>query len=276
MSCDLVREYLQELLEERDEALPGDLRRHLEVCPSCRQELAMLRDTWRTLGRIEEESSSERMRARFHAMLAHEAAAARQPGPVREPTRESVGRFPWWGLRPAFQAGLLAATLLVGVLLGTWAGSRQTGRNEIEGLRAEMRSMTRAVTLSLLQHQSASERLRGIGLSEEAPADGEMVQVLLGVVNDDPSVNVRLAALEVLASMRGRRDVVEGLLASFPHQASAPVTAAMASTLLELDGAEAADAVRAAATDDRLPDTVRQYLTTILAKRGQTRTGAGT
>jgi hypothetical protein len=180
-----------------------------------------------------------------------------------------------WTLRPALAGGLLAATLLVGVLLGTWIGSRQGSRDGVEELRAEMRSMTRAVTLSLLQHQSASERLHAVGLCEGAPADEELIEALLRVVNDDPSANVRLAALDVLASLPARPDVLAGLIESFPRQASPPVMAAMAATLLELDGSDAADVVRAAAGDDRLPDSVRQYLLKILAERGKT-AGSGT
>ncbi|MGH9869678.1 MAG: hypothetical protein ACREAA_16125 [Candidatus Polarisedimenticolia bacterium] len=278
MSCEHVRESLLEFLGEPDHAIPGDLRAHLEGCAGCREELAEMRDTWVALGRIEEEPSTDRMRARFHAMLARESAAAIPDRPAPATTRRDTSGPPrWWAMRPAFQAGLLAATLVIGVFLGTSIGSRQGGREQIEELRAEMRSMTRAVTMSLLMHQSASERLRGVGLCETAPPDNEMVEALMRVVNEDPSANVRLAALDVLASMPARRDVRDGLIASFPRQASAPVMAAMASLMLDLDGADAADAVRAAAADDRFPDTVRQYLQKILAESGkEKKVGTGT
>ena len=271
MSCEQVRESLLEILGEPDEAVPGDLRAHLEGCAACREELAQMRDTWAALGRMEEEPSSERMRARFHAMLARESVGVRQQIPATIPAMG--GPRSWWTSRPALQAGLLAAAVVAGVVVGAWIGSRRGGREEIEQLRAEMRSMTHAVTLSLLHHQSASERLRGVGLCEGAPPDEELVQALMRVVNDDPSANVRLAALEVIGSLPARPDVRAGLIASFPHQASPPVRAAMASMLLELDGQEAVDAVRAATADDQLPASVRQYLLKILAERGK---GVGT
>jgi hypothetical protein len=291
MSCDAVRAELTGLLEEPGAPLPADLQAHLESCPGCRQELAEMRETWAMLGRIEEEPSSDRMRARFHEMLAGELArleADRRPAPAdAESARLEADRRPaapsapasanvvWWPRRPALQAALLAAAVVAGVLVGVSMGSRRSGGGEIEALRAEMRSMTHAVTLSLLQHQSASERLRGVGLCETTPPDDELVQALLRVVDDDPSANVRLAALEVLGSLPGRPDVRDGLIASFPRQASAPVRAAMASLLLELDGQKAVDAVRAASTDEELPGTVRQYLMKILAEKAK-RTGMGT
>ena len=212
------------------------------------------------------------MRARFHAMLAAETAGVRSTAPA--PKKGTLISF--FTLRPAFQVGALAAALLIGVFLGTMIGTRQGRQDGIAELRDEMRSMTHAVTLSLLQHQSASERLRGVGLSEGTKPDEELVAALLRVVNDDPSANVRLAALDVLGSLAGRSDVRAGLIASLPHQGSPPVTAAMASLLLEMDGSGAAEAVRHAATDDKLPDSVRQYLLKILAEKNGKATGSGT
>jgi hypothetical protein len=264
MSCGSVRESLLELLDEPAGSLPAPLRGHLDSCAACRDEWSEMREAWMMLGRMPEEPSSDRLRARFHAMLARETAGVR-----------GARLLSGWTLRPAQLGGALAATLVAGILLGIWIQSREKQRDEMEALRAEMRSMTQLVTLSLLRHQSASERLRAVGLCEASPPDDELVQALLRVVSDDPSANVRLAALDVLASMPGRTDVRAGLLAAFPGQASPPVTAAMASLLLELDGAEAVEAVRSAAADDRLPGSVRDYLGKILEERVK-RTGTGT
>jgi len=275
MSCERIRESLVEFLEVRGEALPADMRSHLEGCAACRQELGEMQGTWAAMGRMPEEQGSERMRVRFHAMLAEETAGMR-PRTVGRPARRAEGaRLAWWTLRPAFQLPALAAALLVGVLLGAQIGALRENGNGIAELRNEMRTMTRAVTLSLLQHQAASERLRAVSLVQAAAPDEEMIGALLRVVNDDPSANVRLAALEVLASLPERPDVRAGLIESFPRQASPPVTAAMAALLLEMDGSGAVEAVRDAAADDRLPESVRQYLQSILAERDRA-VGSGT
>ena len=272
MSCEHVCESLLESLEEPGN-IPAGLRAHLEGCPACQSELEQMQETWAALGRLEGEHSNDRMRGRFYAMLAAESIGQRAPGPA--PAHSQDRLFSWWTRRPVLHAGLLTATMLAGVLLGTWFGLRWKGQGELEELRAEMRSMSQIVTMSLLHHQSASERLRAIGLCEATPLDDGLVQALLRVVKDDPSANVRLAALDLLASMPARPDVRDGLIESFPHQESPPVTAAMASLLLKLDGQVAVDAVRAAADDDRLPETVRQYLRRILAEKSKAM-GTGT
>jgi hypothetical protein len=257
---------LLESLGDSGDTLPAAVRDHLEICEGCRAERSELQDTWAALGRMAEEPSSERMRARFDAMLAGASAGVRLNGPA-----PAKGRIH----RPALQAGLLAATLIVGLGLGAWIGSRRGDRRELDELRAGMQTMTRAVTMSLLLHQSASERLRAVGLCETAPPDEELTQALLRVVNEDPSANVRLAALDVLATGPVPPRVITKLIASFPRQSSPPVKAAMATLLLELDGADAIEAVRASALDERLPDSVRQYLLNLLAGRGK-KAGTGT
>jgi HEAT repeat protein len=273
--CEQARESLVEMLGEPETSLPEDVLAHVNACAACGIEAAEMQETARALGRLGEESSSERMRARFYTMLARESARVRPDAPAQATRRASGGLLSGWFLRPALQAGLLIAVLLAGVLLGMRVGPRPGSTQEIEALRAEMRSMSQAVTLSLLQHPSASERLRAIALCALTPPDDAIVDALLRVVADDPSANVRLAALDVLGSVPARPGLPAELIDSFRRQASPAVMAAMASLLLKMDGADAVEAVHSAASDDRLPESVRDYLQRLLAERGKA-AGAGT
>ena len=57
--------------------------------------------------------------------------------------------------------------------------------------------------LSLMQQQSAGERLRGVSYAYQAPAsDTEVLSALLATVNQDESVGVRLAAVDALHAVR--------------------------------------------------------------------------
>ena len=59
--------------------------------------------------------------------------------------------------------------------------------------------MRQMVALSLMQEQSASERLRGVSWAmPRAVDDTEVLSALLTTVNQDPNVNVRLAAVDAL------------------------------------------------------------------------------
>ena len=63
--------------------------------------------------------------------------------------------------------------------------------------------MRQLVALSLMQQQSASERLRGVSWAYQAePSDREILEALVAAVNDDANVNVRLAAVDALRRFR--------------------------------------------------------------------------
>ena len=74
--------------------------------------------------------------------------------------------------------------------------------------------MSQAVTLSLLEHQSASERLRGVSWSSGLEPDDRVLTALVEAAERDPSVNVRLAAVEALGAHLERPLVRSGLLRS--------------------------------------------------------------
>jgi hypothetical protein len=79
-------------------------------------------------------------------------------------------------------------------------------------LQDEVHNMRQLVTLSLLQQQSDSERLRGVDFSVRAdPSDTQVLSALLHAVNYDSSVNVRLAAVDALRKF-GTRPEVRGTL----------------------------------------------------------------
>jgi hypothetical protein len=212
MNCDqadkLLMDSLMGALEaENRQALDG----HLATCERCREEATGVESLWQDLGDLQEsghEVPSDKLTRRFRLALAdfetnlHEIS---QPG-FRQ----------WWaGLwtaRPAWQAAFSAALLLMGVLLGAGMTSRESTRGEIDQLRAEMDTMSRAVTISLLRHQSASERLRAVSWSRVAGSDDRVLTALLDSARHDPNVNVRLAAVDTLAAHAETGPVRIGLI----------------------------------------------------------------
>ncbi|MDH4198659.1 MAG: HEAT repeat domain-containing protein, partial [Candidatus Aminicenantes bacterium] len=64
--------------------------------------------------------------------------------------------------------------------------------------------------------------------------DGEMIQALLRTLNDDPNVNLRLAAAESLAGQARNPAVRRGLIESIDRQESPLVQLALADILLDL------------------------------------------
>jgi hypothetical protein len=212
MNCEnadkLLMDSLMSALEAPDRQA---LDEHLATCESCREEATGVESLWQDLGDLDasrHEVPSDKLTRRFRLALADfETDLHETPQP---------GFKQWWaGLwtaRPAWQAAFSAALLLLGVLVGASMTSQDSTRDEFDQLRAEMDTMSRAVTISLLQHQSASERLRAVSWSRMTGSDNQVLTALLDSARQDPNVNVRLAAVDALAAHADAGPVRTGLI----------------------------------------------------------------
>lgn len=212
MNCEqadkLLMDSLMDALSAEDRQ---ELDEHLASCERCQSEVTGLQSLWQDLGDLEEtqrEIPSERLTRRFRLALADFETELQESG--------RPGLAEWWtGLwsgHPAWQAAFSAVLLIVGVVLGLGLDSRQATRGEIDQLRAEMDTMSRAVTISLLHHQSASERLRAVSWGRMASGDSQVLTALLDSASRDPNVNVRLAAIDALAAHAHQGPVRSGLI----------------------------------------------------------------
>lgn len=233
----------------RDEA--EEVRLHLLACADCRAEVDSLGAVWHALGSLAEEEPSEAVRTRFYALLEDRG----------RPDRDWTERFPrwlagWWPERPAVQMAMTAAALVLGLAAGVELARGGTG-GELSELRAEMASLNRLVSLSLLSQESASSRLQGVTYSRRTAGDEEVVAALVGVVDGDESVGVRLAAVDVLARFADRPEVARRLRASLLGQSSPLVQIALIDLLVEQDGPETGETLRELAARPGLDEAVR-------------------
>jgi hypothetical protein len=257
MNCRQASAHLFERMEHAlDQATSAALRDHLAGCEACRREAEELGEVWSMLGNLDEARAGAEVRARFYSML-HKA-----------PTRHSLADWlqGWWPRQLVYKVGLALGMLMVGL----WLGPQLIGpdRAEIDELRVEVQSMSRVLTLSLLEHQSASERLRAVGLSRRSEADAQLTRALLDVLARDSSVNVRLAALDVLSLMVERPEVRSGLLEAFPRQKSPIMQVTLAEILMTMNGPRYEEALRRMLEGDQVLDAVREYLEKKLSEKG--------
>ena len=256
MSCEETTALLADrLLGQGSVADERRLEAHLATCAVCRAEVAAAAELWAGMGTLDTEVPHERLRARFHAALAaHEARAS---GHWLDRALER-----WWPQQPALQVGLAAALTLVGVLVGQQMPSSTA--DEVAALRNEVRT----VGLALLDHQSASERLLGVAWSQRAEQAPEVVNALLERVQYDPSINVRLAAVDALRSQRSRPEVDTGLAMALDRQDTPLLQVALIDALLESGSDDAIEAVRRMLSRTELDPAVREYVETALTEAG--------
>jgi hypothetical protein len=230
---------------------------HIASCEECRSEVSRICGLWQSLDLLPLEEPSSKLRDRFYEML-----GAYRQGLASNPSRASradsgANSGGWWRV-PVWQLAAAVALLAVGMGIG-YEVRGDKSRPELAQLREEVTSMRQMVALSLLQQQSASERLRGVSWAYQAePSDREVLGALVSAVNHDASVNVRLAAVDALrrfaASPETRRAVVDAL----PTQTTPLVQVALIDLLVDFKDRNAADALTKLAANREVNDGVRQ------------------
>ena len=224
----------------------ADFHSHLSSCERCRTEAEQLRDVWSTLGEMPELDPSNQLRLGFYDSL--------RTWKQRESERRQ--RF-WWSRHPAFQVAFAMSILLAGIAVGSFSAPRDAG--EVAQLRGEVNNMRQMVTLSLLQQQSATDRLRGVNWTYRIEqSDPEVLAALLTTVNHDPNTNVRLAAVDALRNFAdspvGRKGVVQALA----KQTSPLVQIAILDQIVELHEKSAVSAVKFLLASPDLNSDVKQ------------------
>jgi len=234
----------------------------MRSCESCRAEAEELKSLWTALGLIPTQEPSPELRSRFQIML-----QAYEHGLAQAPRNSRLERFnswlmSWWPRRPALQLSLSLALLLLGVMIGRQGQSVSTvpkGQpNEVAELRDELVQMRQMVALSLMQQQSASERIKGVNWSYQLQKPGgEVLTALLNTLMHDSNVNVRLATVDALRQFGDRPVVRRGVIEAMTRQESPIVQIALIDLAVDLREKESIATLRQLTQDQKVDDTVR-------------------
>ena len=245
MNCEQAREQFPDhLTGEIAPASRAEIDGHLAGCAACREELASLKAMGTNLATLPEEQPGRALNARFSAML-----DAYQQG-LKQADRQSSTRVTWrdwlaclWPREPGLQFAIAVALFAAGLWIGPALVQNRTNPGASNGLadpalaqlRTEVSSLKQLVALSLLQQQSASDRLRGVEWSSRlAQPDEQVMSALLRALDSDPNVNVRLAAVDALHQFVSDAAVRKGLLRSLGEQRSPLVQFELINLLVEL------------------------------------------
>jgi anti-sigma-K factor RskA len=271
MKCEeigeLLPDYLQGSLKADQDAL---VEKHIVECADCREEVAI----WKKLSLLPVEQPSATSRERFEAMLQAYQTGRNDKASVRveRPKRASV----WSWLRShvgavAWSAALLVIGVFAGVSGGNYFGNKpihsNTSQDEIAAMHSELSNMKQMVVLSMLQQQSASERLQGVSYSRrEDQLDPQVMSALVHTLRYDGSVDVRLAALDALSRHGAQPQVHKGVVDALQEQQSPLVQVALIDLMLEWRDPDAAQRLRNFVQTPNLNPTVKQRADWALSK----------
>jgi len=259
MKCEEIGELLPDYLQGSLKAEQDDLvEQHMEQCADCREEAAI----WKKLSLLPVEKPSKESRERFEAML-EAYQTGRNDRASAGVEREKRATLWSWLRSPGGAAAWSAALLVIGVFAGSHFGNKpihsNTGQDEIAAMHIELTNMRQMVVLSMLQQQSASERLQGVSYSRrEDQLDPQVMSALVHTLRYDGSVDVRLAALDALSRHGAQPQVHKGVVDALQEQQSPLVQVALIDLMLEWRDPDAAQRLRNFVQTPNLNPAVKQ------------------
>jgi hypothetical protein len=229
------------------------VEQHLQECESC---AATYRDIARTLtlvGDLEVPERDERYGLEMWQRIRHDLPPQEVPW--------FMGLMAWHRFALVGAAAMLImAAFVAGRYLQRPAAANQEAlqANALAELRGELRGMREMLTLSLIQQQSATERLRGVSGSVQIDMPGnEILAALLDTLMHDPNVNVRLACVDALRKFSTQDQVRRGTIQAL-NEASFPlVQIALIDYMVETKDRSAVDALRRLSEDAMVNEAVR-------------------
>jgi hypothetical protein len=258
MKCErageLLPDYLEGTLKQQDAQL---LEEHLETCTACEKEVALARD----LAVLPIDEPSPALRARFEAVLdAYEEG--RNEGSRVALEKDRRPRRGWdWLRSPAWAMAGTAVLLAAGFFGGRYVSNINDAHSQAQlaSVETELTNMRQLMVISLLQEESASERLQGVSMStREEKGDPQILSALLHTLRYDSSVDVRLAALDALSRNGSRPQVRQGLVEALATQQSPLVQVQLIDLLVQLHDRSVVDQLQKIEQDAHTDPAVRQ------------------
>jgi len=241
-------EKIQEIVAKYNEGLadPAEVRQieqWLEAGIISLTDLRNLSDLERELHQTSDPVPSMNLDARFAAMVAREKEL--------QPTiKKAVTLWP--------QLAVAASLTVAGFLAGYYL---QKPSGDVTQLAQQVNEMKEMMMLTLLEKESASERLRAVSLtSDMTEVSDKVANALFQTLNSDPNVNVRLAAIEAMRPYTKNNRVREGLIQSIALQNSPLVQVALADLMVTIQAKQSITALKKILEDKRTPKDVREKI----------------
>lgn len=266
MKCEQIAELLPDYLQG---SLSPDqyqaVEAHLDQCADCSEEVAV----WKKLSLLPIEQPSPMSRVRFETML-----QAYQAGRSNQAVADSAWRkrfsgwsFLHWLRSPLGATAWSAALLAIGVFAGFRLAGPKPPSPDIAEIQRQLESTKQLVVLSMLQQQSASARLEGVNFTtRDEQLNPQVLSALLHTLRYDPSVDVRLAALDAISRHSAQPQVRSSVVNALQEQQSPLVQVALIDQLVEWHVREAKPNLERLRQSQDLNPAVRQHADWAISK----------
>lgn len=206
---------------------------------------------------IQEPAPSRRLDDTFHRMMRQEKEA----NAARSYAVDWKKIFSWPELVP--RLSFAAVALIIGIVTGyvMRSPSPLSNDSQINALSQQVTDLKEMMMLSLLEKESASDRLKAVSLTEEMDqASQKVTEALLQTLTNDSNVNVRLAALEALTPYARDSHVRQELIHAIARQESPLVQIALAELMAALQEKSSVTELQKILKDNNTPRDVKKKI----------------
>lgn len=167
--------------------------------------------------------------------------------------------FSWSELSP--KLAFASVTLVLGFLGGYLFFPSPSSNQEVSELKKEVGEMKEMMMLSMLERESATDRLKAVSLTNEMTSvSTKVTNALLQTLNNDENINVRLEALEALKPFVRDSRIRAELVRSIGKQESPLVLVALAELMVELQEKSSVKELQKAMRSDKTPQEVKKRI----------------
>jgi SNF2 family DNA or RNA helicase len=198
--------------------------------------------------KLEMTGPSMNLDAKFYQALSEEKKAS----------HKSSISFNWNLLLPrlAFAAVLILVGFFAGYLLQS-----PSQKSEVKQLTEQVGELKEMMMLSLLEKESAAQRLKAVSLTSEMPhVSAKVTDALLITLNQDENVNVRLAALDAIKAYVKDSSVRARLIESITLQDSPLVQMALAELMVAIQEKGSVKELKKLLDNDKTPKEVKSKI----------------
>ena len=266
---DIIATKIAYLNGDASEDISSEMIIYVNSKPALKEELAFIESLWASQSIAQEQKPSSELDARFYQMLSQAQAAqpvisdATQNTEVHE--RRSKGQSLFELIANVFAPKAMAQfALLVIVFFSGWLINNPNGQQYqqvTDKLEKQVSTLNTMVAMSMLQNQSATERLAGVTYTSTNSTSGsELNGLLIDLLNNDTSNAVRLAVVDALSKRDDLNTLQTQLLGSIEQQSNPLVQISLIQLALRKDFVLQETLLKSLLENESLDNDVLNYL----------------
>ena len=251
---DQIPDYLDGSL---DKETMKTMERHIAECSGCAKELKEMQMLFHVFEKDTITVPSEKLRSNFEVALEQEKSNL---GKVVQMVPHKKSSWSGNMLKVAASIALLAASFQMGSVFQ----QRKADRN-IAMLEDETAQMRQTAMLSLMENQSASKRIQGVGYIEEFENPDEAIIDALGNrLLFDENDNVRMTAFEALSKFASSEKVKHILIEALEKEKNPSIQVSIIQALVQIQEKKAAGPMKKLLEQEDTQPFIKEQIKAVL------------